>query len=152
MARGARIGIIGCGNISDTYFTLAPLFKGLAVVACADIKAPLALQVIGEFQNAMVKRLKMPAPFAASSGHQFLATFSTFPYDNIAVERATSSFATGRFSYWDGLLLAASERAGITSLITEDMQDGMRFGPLEIINPFEGNALSARARSVLGGL
>jgi predicted dehydrogenase len=42
MARGARIGIIGCGNISDTYFTLAPLFKGLKVVACADIKAPLA--------------------------------------------------------------------------------------------------------------
>jgi predicted dehydrogenase len=42
MARGARIGIIGCGNISDTYFTLAPLFKGLKIVACADLKAPLA--------------------------------------------------------------------------------------------------------------
>ncbi len=42
MARGARIGIIGCGNISDTYFTLAPLFKGLKIVACADIKSPLA--------------------------------------------------------------------------------------------------------------
>ena len=42
MARTNRIGIIGCGNISDTYFTLAPLFKGLAIVACADIKAPLA--------------------------------------------------------------------------------------------------------------
>jgi len=37
-----RIGIIGCGNISDTYFTLAPLFRGLAIVACADIDAPLA--------------------------------------------------------------------------------------------------------------
>ena len=42
MARGRKIGIIGCGNISDTYFTLAPLFKGLKIVACADIKAPLA--------------------------------------------------------------------------------------------------------------
>ena len=42
MARTNRIGIIGCGNISDTYFTLAPMFKGLTVVACADIKAPLA--------------------------------------------------------------------------------------------------------------
>ncbi len=29
MARDARIGIIGCGNISDTYFSFAPLFKGL---------------------------------------------------------------------------------------------------------------------------
>lgn len=42
MARSARIGIIGCGNISDTYFTLAPLFKGLGIVACADIKLALA--------------------------------------------------------------------------------------------------------------
>ncbi len=115
----------------------------------ADIAAPLALQVIGEFQNAMVKRLKMPAPFAASSGHQLLATFPTFPYDDLAVERATSSFATGRFSYWDGLLLATAEQAGVTALISEDMQDGMRFGLLEIINPFDGSALSARARSVM---
>jgi predicted dehydrogenase len=42
MAKTNRIGIIGCGNISDTYFGLAPLFKGLAIVACADLKAPLA--------------------------------------------------------------------------------------------------------------
>ena len=26
-----------CGNISTTYFSLAPLFRGLKVVACADI-------------------------------------------------------------------------------------------------------------------
>ena len=31
------IGIIGCGNISTTYFELAPLFKGLEVRACADV-------------------------------------------------------------------------------------------------------------------
>ena len=115
----------------------------------AELGAPLALQVVGEFQNAAVKRLKMPAPFAAASGHQFLATFRTFPYDHLAVERATSSFATGRLSYWDGLLIAAAEQVGITSLISEDMQDGMHFGRLEIVNPFEGSALSPRARTVL---
>jgi len=32
-----NIGIIGCGNISSTYLHLAPLFKGLHIVACADI-------------------------------------------------------------------------------------------------------------------
>ena len=31
------IGIIGCGNISTTYFSLSPLFKGLKVLACADL-------------------------------------------------------------------------------------------------------------------
>lgn len=37
MAKELGVGIIGCGNISTTYFTLSPLFKGLKVLACADI-------------------------------------------------------------------------------------------------------------------
>ena len=37
MARELGIGIIGCGNISTTYFSLSPLFKGLKVLACSDV-------------------------------------------------------------------------------------------------------------------
>ncbi|MBR0555434.1 Gfo/Idh/MocA family oxidoreductase [Ciceribacter sp. L1K23] len=37
MARELGVGIIGCGNISTTYFGLAPLFKGLKVLACTDL-------------------------------------------------------------------------------------------------------------------
>lgn len=37
MARELGVGIIGCGNISTTYFSLAPLFKGLNVLACSDL-------------------------------------------------------------------------------------------------------------------
>lgn len=36
------IGIIGCGNISTTYLTLAPLFKGLEVRAVADVNMAAA--------------------------------------------------------------------------------------------------------------
>lgn len=42
MARELGVGIIGCGNISTTYFSLAPLFRGLKVVACADINPAAA--------------------------------------------------------------------------------------------------------------
>jgi predicted dehydrogenase len=31
------VGIVGCGNISTTYFSLAPLFRGVEITACADI-------------------------------------------------------------------------------------------------------------------
>ncbi|WP_153769431.1 Gfo/Idh/MocA family oxidoreductase [Labrenzia sp. CE80] len=31
------VGIIGCGNISTTYFKFLPLFKGVEVRACADL-------------------------------------------------------------------------------------------------------------------
>ncbi|MFB9947329.1 Gfo/Idh/MocA family protein [Rhizobium puerariae] len=37
MPRELGVGIMGCGNISTTYFQLAPLFKGLKVLACADL-------------------------------------------------------------------------------------------------------------------
>ncbi len=37
MTRELGVGIIGCGNISTTYFSLAPLFKGLKVLACTDL-------------------------------------------------------------------------------------------------------------------
>ena len=42
MARELGVGIIGCGNISTTYFSLAPLFRGLKVVACADLNPAAA--------------------------------------------------------------------------------------------------------------
>lgn len=42
MTRELGVGIVGCGNISTTYFSLAPLFKGLKVLACADINAQAA--------------------------------------------------------------------------------------------------------------
>ena len=42
MAATARIGIIGCGNISDAYLRLAALFRKVAIVACADIVPAVA--------------------------------------------------------------------------------------------------------------
>ncbi|WP_457585916.1 Gfo/Idh/MocA family protein [Ensifer canadensis] len=42
MTKELGVGIIGCGNISTTYFKLAPLFRGIRIVACADINAAAA--------------------------------------------------------------------------------------------------------------
>lgn len=42
MARKLGVGIVGCGNISTTYFSLSPLFKGIEVTACADINPAAA--------------------------------------------------------------------------------------------------------------
>ena len=43
------IGIIGCGNISTSYLRLAPLFKGVDVVAVADINMASAQARAEEF-------------------------------------------------------------------------------------------------------
>ncbi len=42
MPKELGVGIMGCGNISTTYFKLSPLFKGLKVLACADLNEQAA--------------------------------------------------------------------------------------------------------------
>ena len=49
MARKLGVGVIGCGNISAAYFTLAPLFKGVEMRACADLDVKAAEARAKEF-------------------------------------------------------------------------------------------------------
>ena len=37
-----RVGIIGCGNISESYFECQNLFNNFSVVACSDINIEAA--------------------------------------------------------------------------------------------------------------
>ncbi|MGV2128541.1 Gfo/Idh/MocA family protein [Agrobacterium vitis] len=64
MTRELNVGIIGCGNISSAYFTLAPLFKGITVVACADINmnaAELRAEEFGVKAQTVEELLANPA-------------------------------------------------------------------------------------------
>lgn len=44
-----RIGVVGCGNISMAYMRNAPLFRGVAISACADLNMAAAQRRAGEF-------------------------------------------------------------------------------------------------------
>jgi predicted dehydrogenase len=50
MAKKLGIGVIGCGNISKAYFSLAPLFRGIEMRACADINMDAARARADEFK------------------------------------------------------------------------------------------------------
>lgn len=49
MARSLGVGIVGCGNISETYLRLAPLFRGIEMRACADIDMSAARARAAQF-------------------------------------------------------------------------------------------------------
>ena len=44
-----NVGIIGCGNISPTYFNSHKLFKNFKVIACSDINKEIAKKSASEF-------------------------------------------------------------------------------------------------------
>ena len=56
MAKGKnqpqRIGLVGCGNISDIYLTNAALFRDIAFTACADLNADAAARQAKRYKIA----------------------------------------------------------------------------------------------------
>ena len=44
-----RVGIIGCGNISDIYVRNAKLFRDIEIVACADINPAAAERLANKY-------------------------------------------------------------------------------------------------------
>ena len=44
-----RIGVVGCGNISLAYMRNAPLFRGVEIIACADLNADAGKRRAAEF-------------------------------------------------------------------------------------------------------
>lgn len=120
------------------------------IEASVGLDCPLALQVVGEFYAAATTKLKLDARDAAARAAQLIAGFETFGYSVHAVRAALEEAPKGRFSYWDGVLLASAAEAGCTTIFSEDMADGARFGSIAVANPFQRDGLAPHAKAVLG--
>ncbi len=44
-----NIGIVGCGNISETYFECQKIFNNFKIVACADINNEAASNAASKY-------------------------------------------------------------------------------------------------------
>lgn len=119
------------------------------ISALARREQPIALQVVGELQNVLRRRLRLPPHLAMQQARNIFALFPNFPYDADCVDVALAQAAAGRFGYWDALLLAACARAGVKILLSEDMQDGAVFSGVRVVNPFSPQGVSPAARELL---
>ncbi len=109
----------------------------------------IGLQVIGEFFHVASRKLKISRVEIARQARELIALNRTFAATAATTDRAIGLAASGVLSFWDANLVSAAEAAGCTHLLTEDMHDGLRLGNLVIVNPFDGDALSERARDIL---
>lgn len=82
MARELGVGIIGCGNISTTYFSLAPLFKGLKVLACTDLNMNAA-----ELRSEEYGVLAQPIDELLANGALDIIVNLTIPDAHFAVSK-----------------------------------------------------------------
>ena len=97
----------------------------------------LSTQVIGEFFTIITK--KIPIQLSADEAWEIIKTLTVLPVlhiDMAMVHRAIETHKQYKTTYWDSLILAAAERAGCTTVITEDLQHGGIYHGVKIINPF----------------
>ena len=101
----------------------------------------LSVQNLGELIVVAVRK-GLATPAAAQQAVDDLTVAFTIASPTAADARvAVTAAVAGRFAYWDALLLATLERAGCTTLLSEDMGDGAALGGMTVRNPFAGDRL-----------
>ena len=117
--------------------------------ALAADKVAVGLQVVGELQNVLRRKLGQPPWVAAQAARNLMVRYANFTATPTAVELALTQLATGRLGYWDALLLTSAKEAGCIQILSEDLQDGAEVLGLRIINPFGPEGLNQNARALI---
>lgn len=117
----------------DKQRTAQRLIKNAVVHESGVISA----QVLNEFYVTVTKRIK--TPLSTEEAKQIIHLFGvleTVDIDYMLVKRAIDTHEHYQVGYWDALIIAAAERAGCRSVVTEDLNDGQVYHGLIVENPF----------------
>lgn len=114
-----------------------PLAQRLLAELWRSDTGTLSVQVLQEFYNTATRKLVPPLQPAVA--RRVVADYSEWQVvttDPLLIISASRLSEVHSVSFWDALIVEAALRAGATELVSEDMQDGQRFGALRVRNPF----------------
>lgn len=109
----------------------------------------LTLQALAEFFHVTTRKRMAARAEAAAQLRDWTTEFPTVSADAAALWTALEFTVDGRFGWWDALLLATAERHGCKTVLSENMQDGTRFGGMTILNPFVGDEMPEPVAALL---
>jgi len=95
----------------------------------------LTLQVLGEFFHTVTRKNKMPLKEAAAQVADWQLLFPVAAARPDTLNRAICAVREHNLSFWDAMLWATVKTAGITTLLSEDFQDGRSLGGVRFRNP-----------------
>ena len=102
--------------------------------------ATISGQVMAEFYAVTLQKRYLDPARAA----RWLDTLALMPMVDVDAGLVVEGAAIARryhISYWDGALIAASDRCGAEMLYTEDLNHGQLYSSVRVINPFRGAAI-----------
>jgi predicted nucleic acid-binding protein len=96
----------------------------------------IATQVLGEFFNALVGKLRQERQVAVHACGLLMRSSVVKAADEAAFQQALQLASDHRLQFWDALILATAAAADCSILLSEDMQHGFVFHGVTVINPF----------------
>ena len=98
--------------------------------------AVISAQVMQEYYNVAVNKLKIEAVFAAQR-LRFFAKFEVVSATPQLVIAATELHRLYQLSFWDAMIVQSAVTSGCHTLFSEDMNNGEIIHGVKIVNPFE---------------
>ncbi len=95
-------------------------------------------QVLKEFANFAFKK----SAKTAAQINAMLSKMASYGYVSDTKDLIFSG-VTGKeewqVGFYDALIIAAANKAGCSTIYTEDLNDGQKYGNVKAVNPFKGN-------------
>src|ERR1017187_8289044 len=98
-------------------------------------RAVVSTQVVQEFYAVATRKLGMASEVAG----RIVRSLLSLPLVIIDADSILTALAMEeryQISFWDALIVAATEAAGAQVLYTEDLNDGQQYGQVVVRNPF----------------
>jgi len=97
----------------------------------------ISQQVLNEYYVTVTRKLRPGLPAAAARADvRALRAWTPVSIDASLVDRAWTVEDRFRIGFRDAMIVAAAQVAGCSTLLTEDLQAGARFGDMQVVNPF----------------
>jgi predicted nucleic acid-binding protein len=116
----------------------AKVMRARDVIARAmrGVSSVLLLQTLAEFSNVAIRKAKIPVEDIRRTIDAWRAVLPVQAADDGDLSVALEAVRTHRLAFWDAMLWASAQRAGVRHLLTEDLQDGFELQGVKFINPF----------------
>jgi len=107
------------------------LVRGMRTGSCI-----LLLQTLAEFSSVAIRKTGIEVDAVRTTIDAWRAVLPVQGTQDEDLSAALDAEKNHRMAFWDAMLWAAAQRAGVRHLVTEELQDGFELAGVRFVNPF----------------
>jgi predicted nucleic acid-binding protein len=108
------------------------LVRGMRTGSCI-----LLLQTLAEFSSVAIRKAGIEVDEVRTTIDAWRGVLPVQGTEDDDLSAALDAVKKHRLAFWDAMLWAPAQRAGVRHLLTEDLQDGLALAGVRFVNPFD---------------